>query len=223
MLLSSIATSSRDDLHRRIGGRCSSGNTKVIFKVFGGNDSVRQTTESPTVSSDHGRPPPRIDIWPNGSWKNHHNDDASSGSSSSDSTNTDSDQPFKPNESSNKNYNTNNSFGYPSTQRPIYVNRDNHNSNINNNNSGGNNINKPTKKTSKLQIFSLSHGYPNECTYLIFHSSPFKADEYDSRQNEVVKNEELTYNNHSQSRLQRSCTIYTVLTSLIIVLMRYRA
>jgi hypothetical protein len=29
----SIATSSRDDLHRRIGGRCSSHNMKVVFKV----------------------------------------------------------------------------------------------------------------------------------------------------------------------------------------------
>lgn len=27
------ATSSKDDLHRRIGGRCSSHNMKVVFKV----------------------------------------------------------------------------------------------------------------------------------------------------------------------------------------------
>jgi len=27
------ATSSKDDLHRRIGGRCSSDNMKVVFKV----------------------------------------------------------------------------------------------------------------------------------------------------------------------------------------------
>lgn len=141
----STATSSKDDLHRRIGGRCSSGNTKVIFKVFGGNDLAKTTTEPSTPSSnDHARPPPRIDTWPSNAWKNHHNDDASS---SSDSTNTDNDQDFKPNDSSNKNLN--NSFGYPSTQRPIYVNRDNHNINSNSNSNIGNNINKPTKKTSE--------------------------------------------------------------------------
>lgn len=148
-LFQSSATSSRDDLHRRIGGRCSSSNTKVIFKVFGGNDSSKTTTDSPpSISNDNGRLPPRVDTWPSNAWKNHHNDDASS--SSSDSTNSDNDQLLKPNEPANKNYNINNSFGYPSTQRPIYVNRDNHSNNINSNNnmSGGNNINKPTKKTS---------------------------------------------------------------------------
>lgn len=120
----------------------------MIFKVFGGNDSAKTTTEpSSSISNDHGKAPPRIDAWPSNGWKNHHNDDASS---SSDSTNSDIDQPSKPNESSNKNYNINNSFGYPSTQRPIFVNRDNHNNNINSNNmNGGNNINKPTKKTSE--------------------------------------------------------------------------
>ncbi|CRL07580.1 CLUMA_CG020545, isoform A [Clunio marinus] len=181
-----ISTSSRDDLHRRIGGRCSSSNTKVIFKVFGGNDAAKTTTEPPSpISNDR---PPRIDTWPSTAWKNHHNDDASS---ASDSTNSDSDLVIKPNESSNKNFNINNGFGYPSTQRPIYVNRDNHSNNINsNNNNGGNNINKPTKKTN----------------------------EYDSRQNEVVKNEELTYNNQS-TRLQ-SYTPLIALTSLVIILMR---
>lgn len=115
----------------------------MIFKVFGGNDAAKTTTEPPSpISNDR---PPRIDTWPSNAWKNHHNDDASS----SDSTNSDSDLLFKPNESSNKNFNINIGFGYPSTQRPIYVNRDNHSNNINsNNNSGGNNINKPTKKTS---------------------------------------------------------------------------
>ena len=146
------ATSSRDDLHRRIGGRCSSGNTKVIFKVFGANDLSKTTTEPSTpTNNDLSRSPPRVDSWPSTAWKTHHNDDARG---SSDSTNTDNDQPFKPNESSNKHFNINNSFGYPSTQRPIFVNRDNHNSNINSNSNlnGGTNINKPTKKTSKYHL-----------------------------------------------------------------------
>jgi hypothetical protein len=135
----------------------------VIFKVFGGNDAAKTTTEpTPAISNDHGRLPPRVDTWPSNAWKNHHNDDASS--SSSDSTNSDNDQPFKPNDSVNKNFNINNSFGYPSTQRPIYVNRDNHNNNINSNNnmSGGNNINKPTKKTSECVV-------ENTLTFLSSH------------------------------------------------------
>jgi hypothetical protein len=151
-----IATSSKDDLHRRIGGHCSTGNTKVIFKVFGEGDAIKTTTEpTPPISNDSGKTPPRIDTWPNNAWKNHHNDDAGS---SSDSTNSESDLTFRQNESPNKNFNINNSFGYPSTQRPIYVNRDNHNninSNINNNMSGGNNVNKPTKKTSEYCILDM--------------------------------------------------------------------
>lgn len=126
----------------------------MIFKVFGGNDLSKTTTEPSTpVNNDHARPPPRIDTWPSTAWKNHHNDDAGS---SSDSTNTDNDQQFKPNESSNKNFNINSSFGYPSTQRPIYVNRDNHNINSNSNLNGGTNINKPTKKTSELILISVA-------------------------------------------------------------------
>jgi len=126
----------------------------VIFKVFGGNDSAKTTTEPPTLynnnNNEPGRLPPRVDPWPSsGIWKNHHNDDASR---SSDSTNIDNDHFYKPNESANnKNHNINNGFAYPSTQRPFFINRDNSNLSINN---GGNNINKPTKKTS--EFFSLS-------------------------------------------------------------------
>ena len=123
----------------------------MIFKVFGGGNSdvSKTTTELSTViSNDHSKSPPRVDTWPSTSWKNHHNDDASSSGSSSDSTNIESEHDFKPNESSNKNFNNN--ISYSSTQRPIYVNRDNHNSNVNTNLSGGTNINKPTKKTSKF-------------------------------------------------------------------------
>lgn len=48
--------------------------------------------------------------------------------------------------------------------------------------------------------------------------SILKADEYDSRQNEVVKNEELTYNNHS-SRLQ-SHYIIAALAALSVIIWR---
>jgi hypothetical protein len=126
----------------------------VIFKVFGGNDSAKTTTEPPTLynnNNDPGRLPPRVDPFSN-IWKNHHNNDDAS--RSSDSTNIDNDHFYKPNESANnKNHNINN--GYPSTQRPFYINRDNSNLSIN---SGGNNINKPTKKTSKFKILILIIG-----------------------------------------------------------------
>jgi len=148
----SLATSSQDDLHRRIGGRCSSSNTKVIFKVFGGNDSAKTTTEPPTFynnnsnnNNDPARLPPRVE-WPINGWKNHHNDDASR---SSDSTNIENDNFYKPNESFNNNKNHNTGFGFPSTQRPFFINRDNSNVNSNANGGGGNSINKPTKKTSE--------------------------------------------------------------------------
>lgn len=156
------ATSSQDDLHRRIGGRCSSSNTKVIFKVFGGNDSAKTTTEPPTFynnnsnnNNDPARLPPRVD-WPINGWKNHHNDDASR---SGDSTNMENDHFYKPNESFNNNKNQNIGFGFPSTQRPFYINRDNSNVNSNTNGGGSNSINKPTKKTSEC------HHDPDSCNF----------------------------------------------------------
>jgi hypothetical protein len=186
----------------------------VIFKVFGEGDAIKTTTEpSPPISNDSGKTPPRIDTWPNNAWKNHHNDDAGS---SSDSTNSESDLTFRQNESPNKNFNINNSFGYPSTQRPIYVNRDNHNninSNINNNMSGGNNVNKPTKKTSEYCILHMKECSSDTISLSLSSRLPY-SDEYDSRQNEVVKNEELTYNNRS-TRLPSS-TLSIVLTSSLI-------
>lgn len=58
---------------------------------------------------------------------------------------------------------------------------------------------------------------------LAFTDLPFslfilKADEYDSRQNEVVKNEELTYNNHSTTFHHNNLS--AVFISLIIILLR---
>lgn len=187
-----ISTSSQDDLHRRIGGRCSSSNTKVIFKVFGGNDSAKTTTEPPTFynnnsnnNNDPARLPPRVD-WPINGWKTHHNDDASR---SGDSTNIENDHFYKPNESFNNNKNHNIGFGFPSTQRPFYINRDNSNVNSNINGGGSNSINKPTKKTN----------------------------EYDSRQNEVVKNEELTYNSHAATCTRTHAGVLIVLLGSIVM------
>jgi ephrin-B len=41
-----ISTSSKDDLHRRIGGRCTSHNMKVVFKVCCNNEA--ETSSSAT-------------------------------------------------------------------------------------------------------------------------------------------------------------------------------
>ncbi|CAL8134914.1 unnamed protein product [Orchesella dallaii] len=46
-----ISTSSRDDLHRRVGGRCSTHNMKVVFKVccHPGETSSQSTTSAPAL------------------------------------------------------------------------------------------------------------------------------------------------------------------------------
>lgn len=41
-----ISTSSKDDLHRRIGGRCTSHNMKVVFKVCCGNEAETSSATS---------------------------------------------------------------------------------------------------------------------------------------------------------------------------------
>ncbi|XP_046745941.1 ephrin-A5 isoform X2 [Diprion similis] len=41
-----ISTSSKDDLHRRIGGRCTTNNMKVVFKVCCGNEADQSSSSS---------------------------------------------------------------------------------------------------------------------------------------------------------------------------------
>ena len=58
-------------------------------------------------------------------------------------------------------------------------------------------VNKPTKKTSRIINFSsLINNKFNQFFFL--------PDDYDTRQNEVIKTEELTYNNHSPSSVSSS-------------------
>lgn len=49
-----ISTSTRDDLHRRIGGRCTTHNMKIVFKVW--NPQETTSTERSTQRGDIGRP-----------------------------------------------------------------------------------------------------------------------------------------------------------------------
>jgi hypothetical protein len=115
------ATSSREDIHRRIGGRCTTDNTKVIFKVFGGDESHR-TTATPAKNE---KPPPAPD--------------SDGREEPPESANGESD------ESNKINYNHDFGHGFHPTQRPFFVNS---NSNVNSDNFS-NNSNKPTKKTSE--------------------------------------------------------------------------
>lgn len=131
----SIATSSRDDIHRRIGGRCQSHHMKVIFKVFGGDTQAQKTTTTTTTSTTplpFTRAPPRID-WesPGSSWRNHHND-----------------EPYGEHINRNE-YGNRINYAHPSTQRPLFVNNRNENGAASGGGSGFT-VNKPTKKTSEL-------------------------------------------------------------------------
>lgn len=45
------ATSSKDDLYRRIGGRCSTNNMKVVFKVCCAQEEIHQMNFTTTISS----------------------------------------------------------------------------------------------------------------------------------------------------------------------------
>jgi ephrin-B len=161
------ATSSSEDLHRRIGGRCTTHNTKVIFKIFGGDDSSRANSNDKSSSDVHGS-------------KSHDDDD---------STNNETDE-----------RNTID-FNHPSLH-PFLVNSNNKD-NVNSNN------NKATKKTSEKPHIQVDHY--NSLLFILI------SDELDSHQNEVVKNEELTYVN-ATSRLIN--TPSAVLCCLIITFLR---
>lgn len=194
-----ISTSSKDDLHRRIGGRCSTNNMKVVFKVCCSPDERKNITSGtnnniiPSIATS------------GGGYGN-------SGTSVNDNNSDGHNQP--PNGGSNRgipqipNINTNISnvvqstmswpnwnhpqstpitstlsvqsfYPYMTSPRPtinsaVNINNNyNSNSNLNNNNSNNNNSpsHKPTKKTN----------------------------EYDKHPNEVVKNEELTYSNNNKA------------------------
>ncbi|VEN37051.1 unnamed protein product [Callosobruchus maculatus] len=54
-----ISTSTSDDLHRRIGGRCTTHNMKIVFKVWGpSTEAPPSTSPSPTPAFVPAPPPP---------------------------------------------------------------------------------------------------------------------------------------------------------------------
>lgn len=122
--LTSTATSSRDDIHRRIGGHCSTENTKVIFKVFGGDESSHKMAVT-DVPTGHDKSPPH--------HHHHHNNNFDwKDEDSSESTNSEA-------EDANKIHFSSGDYDH-ATHRPFFI-----NSNNVNNISGS----KPTKKTSE--------------------------------------------------------------------------
>ena len=59
-----ISTSSKNDLHRRVGGGCSTHNMKIVFRVAEDlkSNSISQTDDTETSESES-IPPPQIDSW----------------------------------------------------------------------------------------------------------------------------------------------------------------
>ena len=59
-----ISTSSKNDLHRRVGGGCSTHNMRIIFRVAEDlkSNSISQTDDAET-SENESLPPPQIDPW----------------------------------------------------------------------------------------------------------------------------------------------------------------
>uniref|UniRef100_A0A182NEL9 Ephrin RBD domain-containing protein n=1 Tax=Anopheles dirus TaxID=7168 RepID=A0A182NEL9_9DIPT len=216
-----ISTSSKDDLHRRIGGRCTTDNMKVVFKVCCADDQQQQ---------HHGHLPSNGTVIGGGGHSSHDGGTGSGVSINSNGNNTISIDAFDPNSrllppaiNTSQGNIVQNTVNWPvwndgqQHQQPphlpphvrpppatpaigvngrhnhhytaspprtsinsgtgvggstVYGNINNHNYNLNNNNNNPpSNVHpgqsKPTKKTK----------------------------EYDKHPNEVVKNEELTYNN----------------------------
>jgi ephrin-B len=190
-----ISTSSKDDLHRRIGGRCSTNNMKVVFKVCCSPDELKNTTTLQNLNNNqqnristgasgnndqnnnNGRIVPQIPnintnisnvVQSTMSWPSWSHPQSTPISS------TLSVQPFYP---------------YMTSPRPNVNSAVNNNNNYNSNNNNNNNSpsHKPTKKTS----------------------------EYDKHPNEVVKNEELTYSNAANSQYNYKTLCNTMLYTFV--------
>ncbi|XP_055311422.1 beclin-1-like protein A isoform X2 [Sitodiplosis mosellana] len=182
-----ISTSSKDDLHRRIGGRCSTNNMKVVFKVCCAQETETQNTTqtsldvasknnatTTTVGNTTGERTPLLTINTSNAvkstmtWLSRDNEGNGGYRHSIPITSTISVQSYHP---------------HPTSSRP-YINSSKFNKNNNNKNFNNNN-------------FNHSNNAPS-------HKPTKKTNEYDKHPNEVVKNEELTYNNNGGFSLMRT-------------------
>ncbi|XP_031640107.1 hybrid signal transduction histidine kinase E [Contarinia nasturtii] len=193
-----ISTSSKDDLHRRIGGRCSTNNMKVVFKVCCAPETETQnatqtsldiapkTNSTTTIMGNAtGERTPSLTINTSNAvkstmtWLPRENDGNSGYRHSNPITSTISVQQYHP---------------HPTSSRPSSINSAINNSKFKNNNNNNNNNN---NKNFNNNNFNHSNNAPS-------HKPTKKTSEYDKHPNEVVKNEELTYNNNAGSSLMRA-------------------
>ncbi|XP_037051126.1 ephrin-B2 isoform X1 [Bradysia coprophila] len=195
-----ISTSSKDDLHRRIGGRCSTNNMKVVFKVCCAPEEQNTTT-----SSNHGSS--GVSINTNIDTNNRVPSSSSSSSSSSSASAT-------VHSSSNGGHlvppviNTNisnvvqSTMSWPGWSHPQRT---------------------PITTTLSVQKFYPHVTSPrpninthNNSSYSPSHKPTKKTNEYDKHPNEVVKNEELTFSNNSRTLRPPNCASLIILVTLVI-------
>uniref|UniRef100_A0A182UXB0 Ephrin RBD domain-containing protein n=1 Tax=Anopheles merus TaxID=30066 RepID=A0A182UXB0_ANOME len=217
-----ISTSSKDDLHRRIGGRCTTDNMKVVFKVCCADDQQQQQQQQ----QHHGHLPS------NGTVIGGHSHDGTAAGGSINANNTISIDAFDPNSrllppaintsQGNIVQNTvnwpvwNDGSGQqqpphlpphvrpPSSATPAIINgRHNHHYTAS---PPRTSINSGTGMGGGGSggVYGNNHNYNINSPPSNVHpgqSKPTKkTKEYDKHPNEVVKNEELTYNNAASTK-----------------------
>ncbi|XP_058819780.1 putative uncharacterized protein DDB_G0282133 [Topomyia yanbarensis] len=214
-----ISTSSKDDLHRRIGGRCSTNNMKVVFKVCCADDQHPH----PNITSSNNNIPSSTSI-DGGSSPGGNGSPVSGSSGVSINTNASGSMDgFDPSTRLLPSSTVNSSQGnivqstvnWPvwngGQQRPVPS-----TPSVNNNNGGnGRHQHHYTQSPPRTAINNYNYGggnsgsgsgaYSNSNNYNNNNNPPSnahqnnkptkKTNEYDKHPNEVVKNEELTYNN----------------------------
>uniref|UniRef100_A0A182PJ17 Ephrin RBD domain-containing protein n=1 Tax=Anopheles epiroticus TaxID=199890 RepID=A0A182PJ17_9DIPT len=233
-----ISTSSKDDLHRRIGGRCTTDNMKVVFKVCCADDQQQQ--------QHHGHLPS------NGTGVNGgHSHDGSSGQGSAggvsiNTNNTISIDAFDPNSrllppaiNSSQGNIVQNTVNWPvwtdgaGQQQPPHLlpphvrpppatpsinGRHNHHytaspprTSINSGTGAGGNGAGGLYGNGNLNNHNYNINSPPSNVHPGQSKPTKKTKEYDKHPNEVVKNEELTYNNGG--------TVVTSRSSVVVLLM----
>ncbi|XP_023313998.1 GATA zinc finger domain-containing protein 14, partial [Trichogramma pretiosum] len=241
-----ISTSSRDDLHRRIGGRCTTHNMKVVFKVCcneqdqpnyvpSRNNSISVTSSTMSTSSSS----------TSTSIIGQHGGQANNGISNGmppaplpPSVYKGSNDRFYPSNVLNNgpggssNNNNNNNRDHTGMSNINNNNRDEHPTNNNQDNA----VVPPTlSHIPQVPMFpNYPHQQPQPPVYggrdhgLLPASQPPKTSitkkknkEYSDHPNEVVKNEELTYNAASSRTLQRTSRWTSLLLAAAVALLPY--
>ncbi|XP_035908924.1 uncharacterized protein LOC118510771 [Anopheles stephensi] len=244
-----ISTSSKDDLHRRIGGRCTTDNMKVVFKVCCADDQQQQ--------QHHGHLPSNgTVIGGGGGGSSHSHDGSSSGGVSINTNNTISIDAFDPNSrllppaiNTSQGNIVQNTVNWPvwndgqqhqqpphlpphvrpppATPAIIGVNgRHNHHytaspprTSINSGTGMGSGGSGGLYGNGNLNNHNYNINSPPSNVHPGQSKPTKKTKEYDKHPNEVVKNEELTYNNGAVAptcATTRSVGLLLVAISLVV-------